>query len=328
MQIFGERGIILRAQSSVAIDCNSGDASVITHAHADHAYFKTDKPVLASEETLALIESNYKGIKKPKPVRFGEKVKWREFSLSLHNAGHILGSAQVLVQDSTSIAITSDFKLQDSLVLKGATPLDCETLVIESTFGLPEYQFPDRETTYEEFANWIKKQLSLNRFVVLAGYAIGKAQELTAFVNEYLGITPLVHEKIYRTNKVYEKYNSKLGSYYKLNHNLNDSDILIMPPSLCNAMLLQAIEFSVHKHVASAKASGWPYKGCFDRVFPLSDHADFNQLLEYIKLAEPKLVLTTHGFAKEFAYYVRRKLNIPARPLQSSTNQLFLEEFD
>jgi len=163
---------------------------------------------------------------------------------------------------------------------------------------------------------------------VLAGYAIGKAQELTAFVNEYLDIAPIVHEKIYENNKVYEKHNVKLGTYYKLDHNLNDSDILIMPPSLCNAPLLQAISFSVHKRVASAKATGWNYRSCFDSVFQLSDHADFNQLIEYIGLAEPKLVLTVHGFAREFANYVRRRFKIPARALQNEPQQSFLEDFD
>jgi Cft2 family RNA processing exonuclease len=327
MRIYWNNGLVLENGSKLAIDCN-GAASIITHAHADHASFKATGSVLSSEETLSLVEANYRKPKEAKPLKFKEKASIEGFDISLHNSGHILGSAQVLLEDSERIAITSDFKLQDSLILKGAEPLSCDTLIIETTFGLAEYNFPNRTELYEEFASWIKKQLALNRFVVLAGYSIGKAQELTAFVNEYLGIAPIVHERIYQNNKVYEKHNVKLGTYYKLDHNLNDSDILIMPPSLCNAHLLQAIGFSVGRRVASAKASGWNYRGCFDIVFQLSDHADFNQLIEYVKLAEPKLVLTMHGFAKEFASYVRRRLKIPARALHKEPQQLFLEEFD
>lgn len=330
MRIYWHNGVVVENSSNaIAIDCNGGNTSIITHAHADHASFKTRKQVLGSKETLALVEKNYKKPEKTKALKFGENTRIGDFDISLHNAGHILGSAQVLIEDSESIAITSDFKLQNSLILKGAEPLSCDTLIIETTFGLAEYKFPEREMLYEEFASWIKKQLALNRFVVLAGYSIGKAQELTAFVNEYLGIAPIVHERIYENNRIYEKHNVKLGTYYKLDHNLNDSDVLIVPPSICNAHLLQAIGFSINKKVASAKATGWQYKSFFDRVFALSDHADFNQLIEYVKLAEPKLVLTMHGFAKEFASYVRRKLKIPARPLpREEAQQLFLEEFD
>ncbi len=329
MRIYWQNGIIVENSNALAIDCNNGNTSIITHAHADHASFKTESPVLSSKETLSLVETNYKKPKRAKALKFREKASIEGFDISLHNAGHILGSAQVLIENSESIAITSDFKLQDSLILKGAEPLNCNTLVIETTFGLAEYKFPDRTELYEEFASWIKKQLALNRFVVLAGYSIGKAQELTAFVNEYLGIAPIVHERIYENNKVYEKHKIKLGTYYKLDHNINDSDILIIPPSLCNAHLLQAIGFSLNRKVASAKATGWQYKSFFDRIFPLSDHADFNQLVEYVKLAEPKLVLTMHGFAKEFASYVRRRLKIPARTLhKEEAQQLFLEEFD
>lgn len=329
MRIYWHNGVVVENSNAIAIDCNGGNTSIITHAHADHASFKTKKPVLGSEETLALVERNYKKPKKAKALKFKENVEEGDFDISLHNAGHILGSSQVLLENEERIAITSDFKLQDSLILKGAEPLSCDTLVIETTFGLAEYKFPERETLYEEFANWIKKQLALNRFVVLAGYSIGKAQELTAFVNEYLGMAPIVHERIYENNKVYEKHNVKLGTYYKLDHNLNDSDILIVPPSICSAHLLQALGFSINKKVASAKATGWQYKSFFDKVFALSDHADFNQLIEYVKLAEPRLVLTMHGFAKEFASYVRRKLKIPARPLhKDEAQQLFLEEFD
>jgi len=323
MQLSWSKGLLVQGKNKIAVDCNA-DTSIVTHAHADHASFRPKGLLLGSKATFDLIGFT---TKTKKSLDFGERFRIDDLTISLHNAGHILGSSQVLIEGDERIAITSDFKLQDSLILEGAKPLQCDKLVIETTYGLPQYSFPDRTSVYEKFASWAKKQLSMGKFLVLAGYAIGKAQELTAFSNKYLNIAPLVHEKIYQNNKIYEEHNIKLGPYYKLDHNLHDSDVLILPHSLCNAHLVQAISFSVGKKVASAKASGWPYLGFYDAVFPLSDHADFNQLLEYVKAAEPKQVFTMHGFAKEFAAHIRRRYGITARPLEKG-QQSFLIEFD
>jgi len=144
---------------------------------------------------------------------------------------------------------------------------------------------------------------------------LGKSQELTKVVNEYTGITPLVHDSVFRNNAVYEKHGTKLGDYIQLDHNLKDSSVLIMPPSLVNHNILQVLQFSLHKKIFSGMATGWSFRNGFDTLFPLSDHADFGQLLHYVEQAEPKLVVTMHGFEREFASYVQRRLGIAARPL-------------
>ncbi|MEM4598913.1 MAG: hypothetical protein QW400_04480 [Candidatus Diapherotrites archaeon] len=320
MDIFWRKGLLLSDGVNLAVDCNSAEHSIVTHAHADHV-FASRGSVIGSEATLKLIEKEKSFFAKKRPLCLGEKIALGSLGISLRNSGHILGSAQVYIECDESIAITSDFKLQDSLITKGAEILQCDTLVIETTFGLPEYVFPEREKAYEDFAFWAKKQLARGHFLVLSGYALGKAQELTAFSNQYLGIAPIVHEKIYENNKVYEDFGIKLGTYYKLDHNLRDSQVLILPPSLCSTHLFQAIEYSIGKRVSSAKASGWPYKGCFDKIFPLSDHADFDQLIRYVKECGAKKVYTTHGFSKEFAQHIRHRFGISAKQLDTDSNQ-------
>ncbi len=307
--------IIVDTDTKLAIDCSKAENAIVTHAHADHVVSSGKSTIYASKETNALIEANYRKPKKACHLNYKHKIQFNNLEISLHNSGHILGSAQVLVENGCSLAITSDFKLQDSLLFKGAEPLESDILIIESTFGSKRYCFPEREEVYEKMAHWIRKQLSLHRFVVLSGYALGKAQELTAFVNEYLGITPLVHKRVYINNEVYRKAGIKLGDYILLHHNLNDSDILILPPNLCTIELFEAMSFTLNRKVASAKASGWPFKGCFDTVFPLSDHADFKQLMQYVELAQPKIVYTAHGFARELAYYIGKRFKVPAMPL-------------
>jgi len=192
--------------------------------------------------------------------------------------------------------------------------LPCDILVIESTFGLPCHSFPSREQLYDEMGKWIKER-SKQDFVVLAGYSLGKAQELTAIVNKYAGITPLVHESIFKNNKTYEQLGVKLGKYIQLNHNLRESTVLIMPPSLLNSHLLQFLGLSLHKKISSAIVTGWTFKRGYDRLFHLSDHADFSQLMQYVEQAQPKLVLTMHGFERELASYIQRRLGIAAKPL-------------
>jgi len=329
MDVFEEKGIRV-GNADLAIDperqADTGTV-LISHAHSDHVNFKKENTVLCSPPTLSLIEQNYKKAKKARVLKNENKMDFETFSLSSHNSGHILGSIQTLIEGEKTVAITSDMKLQDSIIQKGAVPLKCDTLVIESTFGLPNFRFPDRNEVYEKMASWARKEIKKNHFILLAGYSTGKAQELTAFCNAFLGIAPLVHERIYNNNKIYESHRVSLGDYYKLDHNLQDSNILIMPPSLCSAHLTQALEFSLKKKTVSAKATGWNYRHHFDEIFPLSDHASFDQLLSYIKEAEPKTVLTMHGYSQEFANFVKRKFKISARPLESKNHQMALPEF-
>lgn len=305
---------------------NAERTAIVTHAHSDHVSLR-QSAYLMSEATKQLVETRFHKISKIIPLQFGKPFSFDGLEISLHNAGHVLGSSQVLINNDKRIVFTSDFKLQESLVTKPAEILKSDVLVIESTFGLPQYSFPEREQTYNEMAQWVKQSIAQKKFVVLAGYALGKAQELTAFCNAYCNEAPLVHESIFRNNQVYEQNGVKLGEYFQLGQNLKESNVLIMPPSLLNGHVLQAIEFSLKKKLASAMATGWQYRSYFDKVFPLSDHADFQQLLRYVKESKPKMVLTAHGFAKEFAHAIQRRLKLPAREIDAK-GQRALCEFD
>ncbi|MDD5162960.1 MAG: MBL fold metallo-hydrolase [Candidatus ainarchaeum sp.] len=322
-----ENGLVF--EKNFAIDpgrANGFENVIITHAHADHVCLNSKSNFFFSRQTHSLIESRYEKVANAKAKEFKQKFSMPFGEISLHNSGHILGSSQVLVEGKEkTVAITSDFKLQDSLVQKKAEILPCDSLVIESTFGLPCYKFPERKAVYEEIAKWILDKTKKS-FVVLAGYSLGKAQELTAVCTQLAGISPVVHESIFKNNKVYESFGVKLGDYLKLDHNLKDSNVLIMPPSLAKPELLNILEETLHKKIFSAFATGWQNRGNYSKIFPLSDHADFEQLLVYVKEAKPKQVFTMHGHSREFAGYVQRRLGIPARPLEESP-QKSLQEF-
>lgn len=326
MHITHKNGILFRDKEDLYVDASGlrGKNALITHAHSDHAKATKSNTYYLTRETALLMGAAEKNIK-VKEMPFGAKFSLSGFDCCMRPSGHILGSAQIEVANGRQVVLTSDFKLQESILFKGAEILPSETLVIETTFGLPEFSFPKREDVYEDMIRWMHRAIGEGKFIVLGGYSTGKAQELTKIVNEFLGQVPIVHPKIFRQNKVYESEGVALGGYYELNHNLKDSNVLIYPPFLVNDDLLFALEHQLGKKVEAAIATGWNFRSKY-KIFPLSDHADYNSLLRYVKESNPKLVLTTHGFEQEFANAVKRKLGINARPL-SKGGQMGIGEF-
>lgn len=298
----------------------TSDNIILSHAHSDHVKLNKTSNFFCSAQTMDLISARYSPDFSCSPLPFNKSHSLgdsSDVSFSFVNSGHILGSSQVVIDHpEAKVVCTSDFKLDSSLISSSAEIVDSDILIIETTFGLPSYSFPSRDVLYPQIGSWIKKHSKIG-FVVLAGYSLGKAQELTAICNEFADVVPIVHDSIFSMNEVYKSHNIKIGDYIKLNHNLNESNVLIMPPSLCDRFLFSTLEHYTKKKVFSAFATGWNYRRNFDQIFPLSDHADYNGLCSYVEQSSPKLVLTTHGFEKEFAKHITSKFGIPARPLNS-----------
>ncbi|MFA4907212.1 MAG: hypothetical protein WC602_03005 [archaeon] len=331
MRIGNSNGIHVHIGKGVFLDPErkfSEGTGVVSHAHSDHAKLKKNDSLIMTPQTRQLIESNSGKKTGANETEFGKKVPLSDgFELSLHSSGHILGSAQLLLEGSQSVAITSDFKLEDSLTIKGAVPLKAEILAIETTFGLQKFAFPGHEAVYAEMASWAKRELEKNNYLMLAGYSTGKAQDLTAFCNKYLGISPIVYQQVYDNNLVYEKNGVKLGEFIKPTHKLNESQCLIVPPHLVSEHFLHAVSLITGKRVSSAIATGWGGRiWPFDRVFSLSDHADFGGLCEYVRESGAKHIYTYHGFAGEFASYASRRLGVSAKPI-GKAGQSALNEF-
>ena len=325
MEIIHCNGIVFRAKDELFVDASGirGREALITHAHSDHARLSSSNTYYMTPQTRALLGANA-GRQNLMEVPFGKAFLVGEFECRFHPSGHILGSAQLEVHNGVHAVLTSDFKLQKSILFEGAQILPGEILVIETTFGIPEYSFPSREQVYEDMIRWVLANISGGKFTVLGGYSTGKAQELTKIVNEFLGETPLVYKKIFEQNRVYEQQGVKLGNYLLLDHNLADANILILTPHLIDDHMLSALEHQLGRKVEAAIATGWGWRSKY-KSFPLSDHADFNSLLQYVKESSPKLVLTTHGFEEEFARAVQRKLGISARPLSRQGQKTIME---
>ena len=134
-------------------------------------------------------------------TEFGRKQITGDVTFSLEPNGHVLGSAGVhLESDGLTHVVTSDFRYQDSFFFKGTKPIQADTLVIETTFGEPQYVFPKQEEVAANMVTWITKNAK-DGLVLLAGYSLGKAQELTYLANQS-GFTPVVHESIFKNNTI------------------------------------------------------------------------------------------------------------------------------
>jgi putative mRNA 3-end processing factor len=332
MRFFEDSGLVVSNGCNIAIDCarpkNAGLA-VITHAHSDHLPSgKFEGKILASRETVELLNGRVKG-GKIIAKNFSEKHEFENFGISLESSCHILGSSQVILEGEKKVVVTSDFQLQESLMLPKAEIHNADILVIESTFGIPSYSFPERQETYREIAKWVENNSKEGKFSVLAGYALGKSQELCKVLSEYSSEVPVVHERVFEFNKIYENLGVKLGSFESLNNNLRDFNVAILPPSLVSREFLQALSLSLERKVSAGIATGWGFKSaCFEKTFPLSDHADFRQLMHYVQESGARQVFTMHGFAKEFARHLKRKMGINAMPLNAKGQKSLQEFFD
>ncbi len=325
MMIQQKNGLFFRG---LGIDPNKSPKDLekifFTHAHSDHVKLAKEKNFFATLPTIDLIKKRFN---RKYDLNFStlsteKKYQINDFELELFENGHILGSVQTkLTHNEKDIVLTSDFRLQDSLLFKGAKPILADTLVLETTFGSPEYVFPSYNETLNNMISFLEK--NSENLVVFAGYSLGKSQELTAIANQ-ANSNVLVHESIYEMNKIYEKHGINLGKYEKLDHNLKDFNVLIMPPGLVDKFLLATLKHFDKRKIVTATATGWEWNKSFDYSFPLSNHADYNDLISYVQESNPKLVLTDHGFCGEFARKLNR-MGFNARPLEQHKQQAIFE---
>jgi putative mRNA 3-end processing factor len=295
---------------SISLDRKEAGSNIdfISHAHSDHtAAAKNNKSVLASEATVDLVRHVYgKSVDSYSHSKHG----W----VRLLDAGHMLGSKQVLLDDYESgrrIVYTGDYQMQRSRASESIEIENVDEAILDSTYPSPGVIFDERETVERGIQKWAGAMLKQG-IVLFGAYAMGKAQELIAILNE-VGITPVVSKKINEVNSVYLKQGVKLDyvSAYReeADHNevvkgnfvgiVENHNLGTLPYLLNNAY---------NKHVFTAVATGFAkeFKFSTDAQFPLSDHADFWQAVEYIDAASPKKVYTYGKGSVEFCANLRR----------------------
>ena len=285
--------------------------ALVSHAHSDH--IARHKRVILTEPTARLLRQRLGGKREERVLRFGERTEFGgpsgEFALTLLPAGHILGSAMVLVEWSGgSLLYTGDFRLRASPACEPCdfTPArGCDWLVMETTFGRTQYVFPPTEQVAASLLQFCRDALAANIAPVLLGWTLGKAQELLCLLADS-GLRVAVHEAVLPLAHIYEQCGVRLGDYESLDASTETNRVLICPPTFAQSPQRAALG-----PCRLAVATGWAmdssckYRSGVDAAFPLSDHADFNELIEFVHQVRPRRVFTTHGFAADFAATLR-----------------------
>lgn len=312
------RGLIIKVgRRTYAVDCVSGykcDAHVITHAHADHLPKSLCGLPVSSKETAAL--AAVRGLRyEPREVEGVELV----------DSGHILGSRATLIEGE--VLCTGDFCPRDRAFLKGFRPPRARVLVIEATYGRRQYVFEDFASIYERALRDIAAALVSGRPAAAVGYPLGKAQELEYLFKQF---DLLVHRGLEKYREVYRKAGVQLAEEARVIKSLREVEAgkLAIVPSYVRE---SDIEAARKAGCFIAEFTGWAASEWYrkstsaDAAYPLSDHADFRELLGVVKKVSPETVFITHGFAEDFARVLRREGYdaVPLRPGQTALTEFF-----
>lgn len=307
--VIAKRGIFLPECGLWLDPWDRQERAFVSHAHADH--FAAHGTIIASKGTARLIEARFRGGSQLEPHMFGRAWTWRGHRLMLLPAGHTLGSAQIHVTrlaDGASLLYTGDFKLRASRTSEPARFAPADTLIMETTFGLPKFRFPGTTKVRNQLIRFCRECLDDGEVPVLVAYALGKAQEIMAQLAE-AGFHWVLHPSCFDMTAVYESLGRTFPPYEKLAAGVDPAGkVLLVPPSAARSQAVRRI-----RSRRLAMCTGWAltpgakFRYQVDEVFPLSDHADYPDLLAAVEQVQPQLVLTTHGYASEFAADLRER---------------------
>jgi DNA ligase-1 len=309
MEIVYDNGIYL-PDLKLWLDPHEGKpdgVGFVSHAHGDHA--KWHGQTLCSAPTLRLMRARSTAPKdaQAKGQAFMSRFKLGGAYLTLLPAGHIAGSAQLLIEyKDETLLYSGDFKLRPDPSCEPIQVHEADTLIMETTFGQAQYLFPPASKTIEKIAAFCQKAHKDKKVPVLLSYALGKAQELMMALKPW-GWEFVLHPSTAALADVYKGLGYQLPPFHLPGNTSLDNKVLIWPPHARNHQWYGGVA----KRCRTAFISGWAMdpgtkaKWGVDEAFPLSDHADFSELLAYVWQVHPKKILTHHGFAAEFASHLR-----------------------
>lgn len=312
-----DRGISLAGHGLWLDPLTVRDLAFVSHAHSDHA--RRHRLAVMTQETVALVPAG----RRPhavRPLGLGEPFQLDGARLTLHDAGHMLGSAMLHFEDAGArLLYTGDVKLRRGGGRPPTVIPEAEVLVVESTYGRPHFRFPDPDEVAWEIGLWCRRALEAGVTPVLLAHALGKAQEVMLALAGH-GFRFALEARCVEYARGYSAAGIRLPDWTVLDGDPGGR-VVIAPPAGKEAVRRLS-------RYRTALISGWAQDPHFwrlfgaDRAFPLSDHCDFEELLEVIRLCGAEKVYTVHGFADDFARHLRRR-GVRAHALDS-TEQLAL----
>ena len=285
--------------------------AVITHGHGDHA-----RPGMGhywtQRDGLPILRKRLGMYVPADGVDYGEVLEFGPVKVSLHSAGHILGSAQVRIEHGGEVWVVSgDFKRDDDPTCAPFEVVPCDVFVTEATFAYPVYRWPPAREVAGEIFEWWEACIAEGRPAILFSYALGKAQRILAELMHYTDRTVLLHGamtplvQIYRDAGVAMQPTTPVSEFSRKRDFAGE--LVLAPPSAAGSKWLRRF-----KHASTGFASGWMQirgnrrRRGYDRGFVLSDHADWPSLIQTIEDCGAKRVLATHGSTEVLVEHLKQ----------------------
>ncbi len=263
-------------------------------------------------------------------ISYNESMDINGVKISLHPAGHIMGSAQVRLEYKGEVWVVSgDYKLQDDGISTPFELVRCNHFITESTFGMPIYNFPGPALVHDDINKWWRQNRANGKNSVIIGYALGKAQRIVHHLDQDIGKI-FVHAAIESTNKALSN-DRPLFSHtipaYNFNKKEDKGSIIVAVPGTVGSAWLDHFE-----PYSLAVCNGWmQLRGArrrqgADRGFILSDHCDWQQLNEAVIGTGAENVYVTHGYKSAYARWLREKYKLNAAEVDTLYEGELMEE--
>jgi putative mRNA 3-end processing factor len=283
--------------------------AVITHAHADHLH-PGSASYLCAAPALPLVRHRLPPGADITPAEYGEVMVINGVRVSLHPAGHILGSAQVRVEHRGEVWVAAgDYKRIPDPTCAPFAPQRCHALVTEATFALPVFRWDPPSETVLEILAWWEEMRASGRPAVLFSYALGKAQRILAELGRLTDRPVYVHGALAGLERLYREAGVRLAETRRATEEARGrsfaGELIVAPVSARGSLWMR--RFGDH---SAAFASGWMrIRGArrrrgYDRGFALSDHADWDGLVQTVAETGAERVFVTHGYTEPLAHYL------------------------
>jgi putative mRNA 3-end processing factor len=290
--------------------------AVVTHAHSDHAAPGSDIYLTAAPGE-ALLRQRLGPEASIEAADYGAALSLGSARVSLHPAGHVLGSAQVRIEAAGEVWVVSgDYKLAVDSTCAPFEPLRCHTFVTESTFGLPIFRWPETDEAIGAIHEWWRANRDSGKTSVLFGWPLGKMQRVLAQLDA--GIGPIyAHGAVERVNRIYRAAGASLPETPPPGGSTKGA-LVLAPPGAQGSPWMKRFGTA-----STALVSGWMRirgtrrRRSLDRGFVLSDHADWPALLAAIDETRAENIWVTHGFRAPLVRWLeehgRRAVEVPVR---------------
>lgn len=293
--------------------------AIVTHGHADHARFGHDN-VLATPETIEIMKVRYgeNSAKNFQALPYRKPLKIDDVTITFYPAGHILGSAQVLIEhDGQRIVVTGDYKRGNDTTCAPFEIVKCDILVTEATFGLPVFQHPPALQEIQKLIDSVNE--NPERSHVVGAYALGKAQRIIRLLRDAGYDKPIyMHGALFKLCDLYQDLGIDLGDLRKVT-GLDKDDlkgqIILAPPSALKDRWSRRLPDPV-----ISMASGWmsvkqrARQRGVELPLIISDHSDWRELLQTVKDSEAECIWVTHG-REDALVYACQQMGLKAEPL-------------